>query len=324
MDEQATPTPEPQADQGQPPLRRRLGRGLNALLGGGEDEAPRPAAATGNPDLDPNLISIELIERNPYQPRKEFDKETLAELTDSVRQHGVLQPLLVRPHNGRYQLVAGERRLRAARECGLEHVPCRVMELDDQHLCEAAIEENLKRTDLNALEKAQAFREYLDRFGSTMEQLAGRLSINRSTLSNFLRLLDLPDAVKKALSADKITNGHARALLSLPEAEQVALCKRIQSEHLSVRQTENLVREQTKGTPTEDGPATIPMDPSAKPANPFLTSHVLSLQEQLCGLLQAKVEIKLKSKEAGRIVIAFDSNDQFDHIVRHLRRSEAA
>ena len=326
MEDHATPNHDaPTAEQGQAPARRRLGRGLNALLGGGEDEArPKPAAAPAA-DLDPSAIAVELIERNPFQPRKDFDKEALAELAESIKAHGVLQSLLVRPHGGKYQLIAGERRLMAAKQAGLDHVPCRVLELDDKQVYEAAVEENLKRKDLNVLEKARAFKDYLDRFGGSIEDLAGRLSMSRSTLSNFLRLLELPEPVKKALGADKITNGHARALLTLREEDQVALCKRIQSEELSVRRTEELVRELQQTPADAEHPATIPFDQGkAGKTNPHMTPHVESLQDQLRGLLQARVEIKLKAKDKGRVVIEFDSNDQFEHIVRCLRRADAA
>src|SRR5579872_2711230 len=171
-------------------VRRRLGRGLSALLGGAPAGdataaetaaglAPSGAKAIGH---DAGQIHVELIERNPYQPRKEFDAETLAELTESIRQHGILQPLLVRPCGAQYQLIAGERRLLAARQAGLETVPCRVLELEDRAMCEAALEENLKRKDLNVLEKAQAFQEYMNRFGASIDDLAKQLSMNRSSV----------------------------------------------------------------------------------------------------------------------------------------------
>jgi ParB family chromosome partitioning protein len=324
MDEHATQQAEhtdsvATLEQEQPPIRRRLGRGLNALLGGSSEEA---AAPRSHDAPDPHSIAIELIERNPFQPRRDFDKESLDELTESIKQHGLLQPVLVRPNNGRYQLIAGERRLLASKQAGLEAIPCRVLELEDKSVCEAALEENLKRKDLHVLEKAQAFKDYLERFGSSIEDLAKQLSLNRSTVSNFLRLLDLPEQVRKALAADKITNGHARALLTLPEDQQISLCKKIQSEHLSVRRTEELVRELQQDAGEQ--PATIPFDPAHAEHshdNSHMTSHVQSLQEQLCSHLGARVEIKLKGKDAGRVVIHFDSNDQFERILGQLRRA---
>lgn len=301
---------------------RRLGRGLNALLGGGDDDAsgaddPQHEAACG---VEIGHIHIELIERNPFQPRKDFDEEGIAELAESIKQHGVLQPLLVRPHNGSYQLIAGERRMLASKKAGFETVPCRVLQLEDKQVCAVAIEENLKRKDLNVLEKAQAFKEYLDRFESTIEELAATLSLNRSTVSNFIRLLDLAEPVKQAIRNDKISAGHARALLTLSHDEQVELCKKATKENLSVRAVEQAVREM-------QGRATVPF-PSAEgeqaPApqeasDPNVTNHILSIAQQLRDQLGAKVEIKLRGKDKGRIVIDFDTNDEFERIVRHLR-----
>lgn len=305
---------------GQPaPIRRRLGRGLNALLGGGGQEEPLEMAPPGlDSPTDASHINVELIERNPFQPRNDFDEESLGELVESIKLHGVLQPLLVRPNEGGYQLIAGERRLLAARKAALETVPCRVLELDDQHVYEVAIEENLKRKDLNVLEKARAFQDYLERFGASIEELAKRLSMNRSTVSNYLRLLELSEPVKQSLSADRITNGHARALLSLKEAAQIDLCQRIEKESLSVRQTEKEVREILR----RGERATIPFPGEAdKPDPPQVTNHVRSVQEQLCRQLGVKVEIRLSGENRGKIVIHFDSSDEFEHAVRQLSRA---
>lgn len=309
------------ADERTVPMRR-LGRGLSALLGAGDDETP---AAEGTPAetaaVETGHIHVELIERNPFQPRKDFDEEGLVELTDSVKRHGVLQPLLVRPHNGSYQLIAGERRLLAAKRAGLETVPCRVLELEDKQVCAVAIEENLKRKDLNVLEKAQAFKDYLDRFGGTVEDLAATLSLSRSTVSNFIRLLDLAEPVKAAVREEKISAGHARALITLPEEEQVALCHKAAKEGLTVREVEQAARDlQNRVTvpfPTPEGihePA-----PEQPAAEGHVTNHILSIAQQLRDHLGAKVEIKLRGKEKGRIVIDFDSSAEFERIIRHLR-----
>ncbi|MCB1632909.1 MAG: ParB/RepB/Spo0J family partition protein, partial [Pseudomonadales bacterium] len=180
-------------------LKRRLGRGLNALLGSAGDAAnsadDRPVLRIAAPPGS-DEIALELIERNPFQPRREFEQSSIDELTDSIRKHGVLQPLLVRQKpNGEagYQLIAGERRWRAAQQAGLESIPCRVIDCEDRSVSEAALEENLKRQDLNVIEKAQAFKDYLDRFGGTIEELARQLSMNRATVSNMMRLLELPE-----------------------------------------------------------------------------------------------------------------------------------
>ncbi len=316
---------------------RRLGRGLNALLGGG-DEAPESTLVSSSEQntAEQNEIHVELIERNPYQPRLDFEEESLEELASSLKVHGLLQPLLVRPHNGQYQLIAGERRLIAAKRAGIETVPCRVMELEDKQVCEVAIEENMKRKDLSVLEQAQAFKKYLELFDSSIEKLAKQLSMNRSTVSNILRLLDLSDVVKKALSADKISKGHARALLSLDEVDQNKLCQQIQKEKLTVRQVEEEVRSILK-----DEPITIPFQPidqtnsevetvtnenetteteTVSTEDAGMTNHLKSLCEQLQNKLGTPVHINLNGKDAGKIVIDFKSNDEFERIVGQLRR----
>ena len=304
-------------------IRRRLGRGLNALLG--DDVAPSEApAATSNVDETTSQgelrqLPVNAIERNPYQPRTEFEASSLRELSDSIQQHGVLQPLLIRAtSNGGWQLIAGERRLMAAKQAALATVPCRVLALDEQQVCEVALEENLKRKDLNVLEKAQAFANYLQQFGRTVEELAKQLSLDRSTVSNLLRLLDLAEPVKQSLRSDKISGGHARALLSLPANQQIALCQRIESEALSVRATEAAVRELL--AESKSNTEIVAFDPAHK-SKPTATQHVLSLQGQLRDLLGVPVEIKLRGKESGQIVITFGSNDDFERVLRVMRRA---
>ncbi len=307
--------------------RRRLGRGLSSLLGGGA--APASTEMESTASLELRHIPIEGIDRNPHQPRKSFDGDALEELAGSIREHGVLQPLLVRELDNRFQLVAGERRWLAAQKAGLTVVPCRVMDVIDKTACEVALEENLKRKDLTDLEKAAAFRDYLAHFQCTIEELARQLSLNRSTVSNLLRLLELPEPVKNALQGGKITAGHARALLSLEnQADQLALCGRIQAEGLSVRETEAAVKQQvdSAAATAEDG-ATIPMTAAGEAASARRTddrtNHVRSLEEQLGALLGTKVEIRLRSKTAGMIRIPFASNDEFERILQQLRRRAA-
>jgi ParB family chromosome partitioning protein len=338
MDDQSQPTVEfpQQPDQAHDQLpdglsapRRRLGRGLSSLLGGlaepaildesqaAADSAPVGAASVG----EFTLIEEAAISRNPFQPRKEFAEESLAEMVTSISQHGILQPLLVRVVDGQFQLIAGERRLLAARRAGLTKVPCRVIELDDKGVCEVAIIENVQRADLSDLEKAQAFQDYLDKFGGTIEELAAKLGKNRSTVSNCLRLLELPDFVKISLGNGKITAGHARALLPLDEeADQIAMCQRIDSEKLSVRQTEDEVREKVQ---VADGGETIPFQSGeSKGKSPVrISKHVLELQQQLRELLGAKVEIRLKAKDSGKLIVHFTSNDEFERIVGFLRKA---
>lgn len=298
--------------------KRRLGRGLNSLLGRGTPSDHEHEAVSDTSSL--REIPIETIERNPWQPRKQFDAESMRELSDSIREHGILQPILVRelPQGG-FQLIAGERRWQAAQQAGLTIMPCRVVDVIDQTACEYALEENLKRKDLSDLEKAQAFREYLNQFGTSIEDLAKQLSMSRSAVSNMLRLLDLSEPVKAALQSGKITAGHARALLTLDEAAQIELCGRIQAESLNVRQTEAAVRERVKGDAD-----VLPMNAPTPKTPPQASNHVLSLQEHLRNLLGVKVEIKLKSEDRGQIVIPFATKDEFETLLRRLRKEAAA
>lgn len=319
---------ETQASEGLPTAKRRLGRGLSSLICGVPaellEETP-PVAQPANAEYIP--LDVDAIERNPYQPRKEFDAESLNELVESIVQRGVLQPLLVRTTPGGYQLIVGERRLLAARKAGLRTVPCRVVELEDRAVCEVAIMENLQRADLSELEKAQAFHDYLERFLCTIEDLARKLGKDRSTISNALRLLELPDFVKLALQNGKITAGHARALLPLEEeADQIAMCQRIQSESLNVRQTEEQVRLKLQETviPFEraDHGKDQHHDKEPDRAGPGpVAHHIQSLQQQLRDLVGAKVEIRMKGKDAGRLIVHFSSNDEFERIVAVLRRA---
>lgn len=314
--------PQPENNDAFPQARRRLGRGLSSLLSGGDGPVLMDEGTPGDiPAGEFAQIEEHLISRNPWQPRKEFDQASLDELVESVRQHGILQPVLVRAVEVGYQLIAGERRLLAARKAGLAQVPCRIVVLDDKSVCEVAIVENVQRADLGDLEKAQAFQEYLDKFGGTIEELSKKLGKDRSTISNCLRLLELPDFVKIALGQGKISAGHARALLPLEgESDQIAMCQRIQSEHMSVRQTEEEVR--TKNL--ESDGATIPFESTSGKKGkkaPSLSKHVLELQQQLRDLLGAKVEIRLKAKDAGKVIIHFSSNDEFERIAGFLRKA---
>ena len=316
--------------------RRRLGRGLSALLGG---NGPAYESVETSADAELRNIPTAQIARNPYQPRKDFDQSALSDLAASISEHGILQPLLVRAFDGGFQLIAGERRWLAAQKVGLETVPCCVVDVVDKTACEFALEENLKRQDLSDLEKAQAFREYLQHFECSVEELARQLSMSRSTISNLMRLLELPDAVKNLLQSGKITTGHARSLLALAEADQIELCGRIQAESLNVRQTEQAVKTILgKATPApEPAPeATAPTDdqqpagetPDVLPlaaVDPHVTNHVRDLEQQLRNAIGTQVEIKLRSRESGEIVIPFANNAEFERVLSLLQaRSTAA
>ena len=286
--------------------KRRLGRGLDALLGRPDDDSDSgPGAVEAASDL--RHIRIDSILDNPYQPRRHFDEGEMKGLIESVLRHGVVQPIVVRPADGGYQLVAGQRRLRAATEAGLHELPARVIDLEDQQLFEITIIENLQRQDLNAIEKGWAFRDYLNRFGVTHEELAERLGAERSTVTNFLRLLELPDEVQNAVQYGRLSAGHARALLPLESgAEQLVVYRRIMAEGLSVRQVESAVAGE-KPAPGQP--------PTPTPTSKAKSNHVLAIEQRIREAVGAKVEIKLRGKDRGRLIIHFNSNDEFRHLM---------
>lgn len=302
---------------------RRLGRGLEALLGTpvagphpAEPAVPSPAspvtqslATAATP-----RISVYDIEANPYQPRREFDEAEIDQLSDSLQEHGLLQPILVRRVEERYQLVAGERRLRAAIKAGWPDVPVQVIEADDRKTAEIAIVENLQRKDLNALEKAASFQRYLQQYGCTQDELAGRLQLDRSTIANLIRLLELPETVRQALGAGEITPGHARALLPLSdEQEQVTFCRRIVSEGLSVRAIEGLVQETVRAEDTDPLAVADASGQAAKSRRPR-TSNLASLEQEFRTALGTKVDVRQGAKGRGRVVIHFTSPEEFERL----------
>lgn len=280
--------------------RSGLGRGLDALLPAGngdelEREAGLPAA------------SVDAIDPNPRQPRHDFDDDSLAELAASIAQLGVLQPLLVRPgRQGRYELIAGERRWRAARAAGLTEVPVVVVDTDDRGSLERALVENVHRSDLNPIEEAAAYRQLLDEGGLTQEALGERLGRSRVAITNSLRLLDLPTSLQRLLIEGRLSAGHGRALLGLAGSPfQERMGKRAAQEGLSVRETEDLVRRyQAMAAPPERGP-------SASPARP---AEVTEAQRRLAHHLQTRVRIEL-GKRKGRIVLDFVSIDELDRLL---------
>jgi ParB family chromosome partitioning protein len=285
--------------------KRRLGRGLEALLG--REEGGFEGGSVDASELV--QIAVDQIDANPFQPRRQFNSQEIASLADSLRQHGMLQPVLVRAVGERYQLIAGERRLRASIEARLHEVPARILALDDQRVFELAMVENLQREDLNAIDKASAFREYLSRYSVTQEELAGRLGLDRSTVSNLIRLLELPDAVLDAVRANEISQGHARALLGISDADsRVEAYRRIVAEHLSVRQTEALV---TTGAPTPSRPR---VRKDAEHAHDAKLPHLLELERRLHQHLGTTVLIRPKNPERGQIIIDYHSRQEFDRL----------
>lgn len=303
---------------------RRLGRGLEALLGrpmpaGTEGEGNEPTAHA-NPRGD-GLAQVHVyeIENNPFQPRRDFDEAAIDELSESLKQHGMIQPLVVRRDGSRYQLISGERRLRAAIKAGWEQVPVHVKQVDDRQMSEVAIVENLQRKDLNPLEKAASFQQYLERYGCTQEELANRLNIDRSTISNLIRLLELPEVIQQSLRSGKLTQGHARALLPLgDEHEQLAFCQRIQQESLSVRATEELVQQNIHQADHEPL-AVIGLGATQRPKSAKQPGrHAGALEQELRTALGTKVELKQRAAGRGQIVIHFASADEFERLRSQL------
>ncbi len=287
------------------PRRKALGRGLSALL----PERPQsPSAAAPAPGGAVAEIPVDSISPNPLQPRTVFEPEKLAELAQSIRANGIIQPLIVRRSGpDRYELVAGERRWRAAKMAGLDTVPAVVQDLADERLLEITLIENIQREDLNPIEIAQAF----DRMGRELrlshEEIGRRTGKDRSTVTNMLRLLRLPDEVQILLAERRLSTGHARALLALPTAEdQIELAQKAVQQGLSVRQVERLVQKQTQ-PPEEKGNEKPRQDPNVRAA-----------AEEMERVLGTRVRIVEKSSQRGRIEIEYYSQEELDRIYNHI------
>jgi ParB family chromosome partitioning protein len=279
-----------------------LGRGLSALIPGAAEEAGLlevPVAAIGP---------------NPKQPRQAFDEESLEAMAASIREVGVLQPVVVRSRNGGYELVAGERRLRAARMAGLATIPAVIRDSDDSEGLREALIENLHREDLGALELAEAFQELLEDLGATQEQLAERLGVSRPHVANTIRLLNLPADVQHLLAERRLSAGHARALLGLMDEEaQVSVALRAVAEELSVRQVEDLVRSYSGGAPAPAASPGARTGSKSVPSNGSFGEAEEILSEQL----QTRVHIEM-GKRKGKIVVEFGSAEDLDRIVSEI------
>ena len=288
--------------------QKGLGRGLDAIFGGGAiDINSRPMSEMAE-------IRIADIVPNPSQPRKEFDREALDELADSIRQLGVIQPVTVKPvEGGKYIIISGERRWRAAQQAGLETLPAYIREVDDSNLHAMALVENIQRQDLNAIEIALGLQRLVDECGLTQDALSEKVGKKRSTISNYMRLLKLPDEVQLALKEGVISMGHAKAIAGAPETQQVRLLKRCVKRALSVRQAEELAR--TLAAAQDARTATATAEEETYPET------YLRLVEQMERLFSQNISIKrAKNGNGGRITIEFSSDGEIEEFLARFEK----
>ena len=291
----------------------RLGTSLENLLARHQHSRPQNDEPRGAPE-DTLNIPVDDITPNPSQPRTEFGESEFQELAQSVRRNGIIQPVIVRRVGDGFELIAGERRWRAAKTAGLPTVPGLVRDVDSAAAFELSIIENIQRKDLSPIEKAKAYKRLIETFELTQESAAQRLGISRSAMANVIRLLELPGEIQDAVSRGTITMGHARAILSLPTAqERLAMWRKAEKSGLSVRQVERMVAKGGVG-----GRARTPK-PDAERKEP----HIRDLEEQLRGALGTKVSIQPSKENAGKVVIEYYSLDDFDRIIESVleRRS---
>ena len=299
---------------------KHLGRGLESLMGpiiniGQKESDTAFADKAVNFPIDKDLqkstteLNLDDIAPNPYQPRQNWNEEPLRQLADSIRENGIIQPIIVRPKDGRYEIVAGERRFRAAEMAGLSKIPVMVRETNDTEMLALALVENIHRADLNPIERAKAYQNFMETFGLTQEQAAQKLGQDRSVLANYIRLLNLPAEVKQMLIDSSLDMGHARAILALPTDDlRKRLANRALAGRLSVREVERLVRLALSEKDEKKQKQIV-----EKPA------HIRDLEEKIRSRLGTMVNIQArKNGQRGRIIIEFYSLDEFDSIAERL------
>lgn len=289
--------------------KNALGRGLGALIEEQHNEEQHNEEQNPVNELRTSFeISIDEVEANPLQPREEFDEEALAELSTSIKEIGIVQPITVRQVNNRkYQIIAGERRFRASKLAGLESIPAFVRKADDQAMLEMALVENIQREDLNSIEIALSYQRLIDECKLTQENLSGRVGKKRSTITNYLRLLKLPPAIQMGLQDKRLSMGHARALINIedPEKQEEAF-RQIVHKDLSVRQVEELVRklnQPPKSSTTE------------KPETENQESEFSELKKQLQEVFETNIDFKRTNNGSGKIVIPFKSDNDLERII---------
>ncbi|MDF0601276.1 ParB/RepB/Spo0J family partition protein [Psychromarinibacter sp. C21-152] len=288
--------------------RRGLGRGLSALMAD-VPTAPADSDAPARPPAPDRMVPVEQIRPNPNQPRRQFAEERLSELAQSIEEKGIIQPLILRPvDDGMYEIVAGERRWRAAQMARLHEVPALIREYDDTEVLEVAIIENIQRADLNPVEEATGYRQLMDRFGHTQEKIADALGKSRSHIANSLRLLSLPEEVQEMLGEGKLTAGHARALITTEKPLELA--RTVVAKGLSVRETEKLARKVEHPAPKKPAAPATEKDADTK-----------ALEQDLSAAIGLKTRIDHKSGgESGRVTIEYGSLDELDELCRVLSR----
>ena len=293
--------------------KEEFGKGIRALLDNIEDEYQQTAVAQAKPiaPIDSSTkILLSAIEVNPFQPRADFDEEALSDLAESIKVHGVIQPITLRSlGGGRYQLISGERRLRASKLVGLTDIPAFVREAGDQEMLELALIENIQREDLNAIEIAINYKRLIDECNLTQEDMAGRIGKNRTTVTNYLRLLKLPPEMQKSIKEKKIDMGHARAIISVEDpVVQLMIYKDLMEKQLSVRQVEALVRKY-------NAPKTAQTKLTRTSTSENLPLAYRKIQDELSTVFSTKVRIKRYKGEHGEIIISFYSDDDLDRIL---------
>lgn len=293
------------------PKPRRLGRGLNSLL---EEAKPQEVTAKQHVLSDDMIVEIPIgeLRANSFQPRVHFDDRHIEELAQSIRLAGLMQPIVVRPlDGGGYELIAGERRWRAAKMAGLATIPAIIRVADDRRSAELALIENVQREDLNPIERANAYRTLMTRFQMTQADVADRVGLDRSSVANMLRLLELPEDIRNMITRGTISAGHGKMLASIADAqEQRRLVERILAEHLSVRQTERAVREIAKSKP---GPAAA----ETPTLSPDRQTNIRDLETRLGDHLKTRVRIELSSSgHKGRLVVEFYDLEHFDGLMQ--------
>ncbi|MCG6541456.1 ParB/RepB/Spo0J family partition protein [Pseudomonas sp. KSR10] len=286
--------------------KRGLGRGLDALLGGANVTAMQEGAVQVD-ERELQQLPLDIIQRGKYQPRRDIDPVTLDELAHSIRSQGVMQPIVVRSiGSGRYEIIAGERRWRASQQAGLEKIPALVRDVSDEAAIAMALIENIQREDLNPIEEAVALQRLQQEFQLTQQQVADAVGKSRVTISNLLRLIALPEEIKTLLSHGDLEMGHARALLGLPAEQQVDGARHVVARGLTVRQTEALVRQWLNSS--EGSKAETRNDPD-----------IVRLEQRLAERLGSPVQIKHGEKGKGQLVIRYNSLDELQGVLAHIR-----